>query len=689
VAADARGRLKALRELVAHHDRRYHAEDDPEISDAEYDALKRELEALEAANPALATPDSPAQRVGARPAGRFAEVRHAVPMLSLSNAFSDEEVHDFVRRIAERLKVDTPRFSAEVKLDGVAVNLRYVDGQFVQGATRGDGETGEDVTANLRTVGDVPARLEGRGWPPVLEVRGEIYMPRAAFGKYNEQARASGQKVLANPRNGAAGSLRQLDARITAQRPLAFFAYGTGEVQGGSWPDSHAAQLKLLGKWGLPLSPLNEVVLGEAGLLDYYRRIGAQRDALPFDIDGVVYKLDDSAGQRTMGFVSRAPRWALAHKYPAQEQSTRVEAIEIQIGRTGTATPVARLAPVQVAGVTVTNATLHNADQITRLDVRVGDTVIVRRAGDVIPEVVSVNLTRRPEGTQPWTMPRSCPVCGSPLLREEGAAAWRCTGDLSCPAQRKEAIRHFAARRAMDIDGLGERYIEDLCDLGYLQSVADLYRLKLEDLLEMKRRVDERDGTTPETAKAGKVATRWAEKLIKAIDHSRETTLPRFLFALGIGQVGEATAAALARQFGSLVALRAASVEALQETPDVGPTVAALVAAFFANPRNNRVVDALLDAGVHWPDVVRPEPAAQPLAGRTVVLTGSLEGMTREAATEQLEALGAKVSGSVSRKTSYVVAGAEAGSKLAKARELGVPVLDEAGLAQLLAGELP
>jgi DNA ligase (NAD+) len=689
MGATTRERVQALRKLIAHHDRRYHAQDSPEITDAEYDALKRELEALEAAHPELASTQSPTQRIGARPAAGFATVRHAVPMLSLANAFTDEEVRDFVRRIEEKLAIQSPCFSAEVKVDGLAVSLRYLDGGFVQGATRGDGETGEDVTANLRTVPQVPAHLKGRGWPAVLEVRGEVYMPRAEFERYNAHARATGGKVLANPRNGAAGSLRQLDPSITAQRPLAFFAYGVGEVQGGSLPDSHAGQLQQLEKWGLPVSPFNKALHGVGDLLDYYRSIGAQRDALPFDIDGVVYKLDDGAGQRAMGFVSRAPRWALAHKFPAQEQSTRVEAIEIQIGRTGTATPVARLAPVQVAGVTVTNATLHNADQIARLDVRVGDTVIVRRAGDVIPEVASVIQARRPPGTKPWRMPRKCPECGSPLLREEGAAAWRCTGDLACPAQRKEAIRHFASRRAMDIDGLGERYIEDLCELGYLESVADLYRLSLDDLLEMKRRADERDGTTPETARAGKVATRWAEKLIEAIERSRETTLPRFLFALGIGQVGESTAAALARQFGTLAALRAADEAALQQTPDVGPTVAALVAGFFANERNNRVVDALVAAGVHWPDVARPAASAQPLAGRTVVLTGTLQGMSRDEATGRLTALGAKVAGSVSKKTHYVIAGAEAGSKLDKARELGVPVLDEAGLAQLLAGRLP
>ncbi len=688
MAQAPRDRIRALRELIAHHDRRYHGEDRPEIPDAEYDALKRELAGLEAAHPQLADAASPTQQVGARPAAGFAVVHHAVPMLSLSNAFSEQEVRDFVRRIEEKLDVQEPHFSAEVKLDGLAVNLRYVDGEFTQGATRGDGAAGEEVTANLRTVKDVPARLKGRGWPRVLEVRGEIYMPRAAFERYNEQARAGSDKVLANPRNGAAGSLRQQDPAVTARRPLAFFAYGIGEVQ-GKLPDTHSEQLTSLAKWGFPVSPLNEVVQGAEGLLDYYRRIGAQRDDLPFDIDGVVYKLDAGSGQRAMGFVSRAPRWAIAHKYPAQEQSTVVEGIEIQIGRTGAATPVARLKPVQVAGVTVTNATLHNSDQIARLDVRVGDTVIVRRAGDVIPEVVSVITGRRPAGTKPWVMPASCPVCGSALVREEGAAVWRCTGELTCAAQRKEAIRHFASRRAMDIEGLGDRFIEELCLGGFVETVADLYALKLEDLLEMKRRADERDGRTPETARSGKVATRWAQNLIDAIDRSRQTTLPRFLFALGIGQVGEATAAQLAKQFGTLEALRKADAAALQATPDVGPIVAAQIEAFFANPRNGQVVDALLASGIRWPDVPRPVAAEQPLAGKTIVLTGTLAAMTREEAGERLQALGAKVSGSVSRKTHYVVAGEQAGSKLTRAQELGVPVLDETGLGQLLSGRLP
>jgi DNA ligase (NAD+) len=773
-------RARELREQIEHHNRRYHLEDSPEITDAQFDALMRELQQIEAEHPDLATPDSPTQRVGSAPASAFAEVRHAVPMLSLGNAFSDGEVHDFVRRIEEKLDITTPRFSAEVKLDGLAVNLRYEQGQFAQGATRGDGATGEDVTANLKAVRDVPLRLSGRGWPAVLEVRGEVYMPRADFEKYNEHARVHGGKVLANPRNGAAGSLRQLDPRITARRPLAFFAYGTGEVQGASLPERHSAVLSKLAGWGFPVSPFNEVVEGEAGLLDYYRRIGRRRDTLPFDIDGVVYKLDDLAGQRAMGFVSRAPRWALAHKFPAQEQSTRVEGIDIQIGRTGAATPVARLAPVQVAGVTVTNATLHNADQVARLDVRVGDTVIVRRAGDVIPEVVAVEPGKRPRGSHPWVMPKHCPVCGSELVREEGAAAWRCSGELSCPAQRKETIRHFASRRAMDIEGLGERFIEDLSDLGYIKSVADLYSLKLDDLLDMKRRADERDGTTPETVKAGKVATKWAENLIAAIDHSRATTLERLLFALGIEQVGESTAKALAQWFGDLALIRRMPWPLFQRVPDIGAEVARSLGHFFDQRGNQQVIDGLLAGGVRITDTHRPSaklregldlatlladlgipkltavrarqlavampeaasivgaaagqlaqaglpaeaadavaswlarkanaklllasaamveellalaqesPArAAPLEGRTIVLTGTLSSMTRDEATEQLEALGAKVAGSVSKKTSYVVAGEDAGSKLAKARELGVPVLDEAGLAALLAGRLP
>ena len=767
-------RIADLRRQLEDANYRYYVLDEPSIPDAEYDRLLRELEALEAAHPDLVTADSPTQRVGNAPAGKFAEVRHAIPMLSLGNAFSDEEVHDFVRRIADRLKRPALRFSAEPKLDGLAISLRYEGGAFVQGATRGDGATGEDVTLNLRTIKAIPLTLRGTGWPDVLEVRGEVYMPRADFETYNEYARKHGGKVLANPRNGAAGSLRQLDPRITAQRPLAFFAYGTGLVEGGELPDSHSATLKQLRGWGFPVSSLSEVVEGAEGLLDYYRRIGEARDGPPFDIDGVVYKLDDGEGQREMGFVSRAPRWAIAHKFPAQEQMTVLESIEVNVGRTGAVTPWALMQPVHVGGVTVTRATLHNADQVARLDVRNGDTVIVRRAGDVIPEVVGVVAERRPDGTVPWRMPTQCPVCGSEIVREEGEAVWRCSGELTCPAQRKETIIHFASRRAMDIEGLGERFVEDLSDLGFVQHVADLYKLTLDDLLEMKRRVDERDGTTPETVKSGKVATKWAENLIEAIDRSRRTTLERFLFGLGIQHVGESTAKALAQWFGDLQVIRRLPWPLFKQVPDIGGEVARSLGHFLDQPGNQQAIDdllargvvigdthppsgklraglelatvlvdleipkvtrvrseqlasafpsvqALLDAPVHnfvtaglpsdaanafatWLEdetnaqllsrcgaaldelrAITPADvavSAGPLDGKTVVLTGSLASMSRDEAGEKLEALGAKVAGSVSKKTHLVVAGEAAGSKLAKAQELGIEIWDE---AQLLA----
>lgn len=769
-------RIADLRRQLEDANYRYYVLDEPSIPDAEYDRLLRDLEALEAAHPDLVTADSPTQRVGNAPAGKFAEVRHAIPMLSLGNAFSDEEVQDFVRRIADRLKRPALRFSAEPKLDGLAISLRYEGGAFVQGATRGDGATGEDVTLNLRTIKAIPLTLRGTGWPDVLEVRGEVYMPRADFETYNEYARKHGGKVLANPRNGAAGSLRQLDPRITAQRPLAFFAYGTGLVEGGELPDSHSATLKQLRGWGFPVSSLSEVVEGVEGLLDYYRRIGEARDGLPFDIDGVVYKLDDGEGQREMGFVSRAPRWAIAHKFPAQEQMTVLESIEVNVGRTGAVTPWALMQPVHVGGVTVTRATLHNADQVARLDVRNGDTVIVRRAGDVIPEVVGVVPERRPSGTVPWQMPTQCPVCGSEIVREEGEAVWRCSGELTCPAQRKETIIHFASRRAMDIEGLGERFVEDLSDLGFVQHVADLYKLTLDDLLEMKRRVDERDGTTPETVKSGKVATKWAENLIEAIDRSRRTTLERFLFGLGIQHVGESTAKALAQWFGDLQVIRRLPWPLFKQVPDIGGEVARSLGHFLDQPGNQQAIDdllargvvigdthlpsgklraglelatvlvdleipkvtrvraeqlasafpsvqALLDAPVHnfvtaglpsdaahafatWREdetnaqllsrcgaaldelrAITPADvavSAGPLDGKTVVLTGSLASMSRDEAGEKLEALGAKVAGSVSKKTHLVVAGEAAGSKLAKAQELGIEIWDEAQLLAFL-----
>ena len=776
MTANPATRIADLRRQLDDANYRYHVLDDALMPDAEYDRLLRELEALEAAHPELVTANSPTQRVGATPSGAFAPVGHAVPMLSLGNAFTDEEVADFVRRIERKLDRTDPVFSVEPKLDGLAISLRYEQGRFTQGATRGDGATGEDVTLNLRTVKAIPLKLRGKGWPEVLEVRGEVYMPRADFEKYNEHARLHGGKVLANPRNGAAGSLRQLDPRITAQRPLAFFAYGIGLVEGGELPDSHSAALKQLRAWGFPVSSLSETVEGADGLLDYYRRIGERRDALPFDIDGVVYKLDDGEGQRAMGFVSRAPRWAIAHKFPAQEQMTVLESIEVNVGRTGAVTPWALMQPVHVGGVTVTRATLHNADQVARLDVRNGDTVIIRRAGDVIPEVVGVVLERRPANTQPWQMPTACPVCGSEIVREEGAAVWRCSGELTCPAQRKETIIHFASRRAMDIEGLGERFVEDLSDLDFVQNVADLYKLTVDDLLEMKRRVDERDGTTPETVKSGKVATRWAENLIEAIDRSRKTTLERFLFGLGIQHVGESTAKALAQWFGDLQLIRRLPWPLFKQVPDIGGEVARSLGHFLDQPGNQQAIDdllargvvigdthapsgklragldlatllvdleipkvtrvraeqlasafpsvqALLDAPVHnfvtaglpgdsanafaaWLEdeanaqlltrsgaaldellAVTPDDvavSAGPLEGKTVVLTGGLAAMSRDEAGEKLEALGAKVAGSVSKKTHLVVAGEAAGSKLAKAQELGIEIWDEAQLLAFL-----
>ncbi|UNK50096.1 NAD-dependent DNA ligase LigA [Lysobacter sp. S4-A87] len=777
-ASNPSTRIAELRAQLDDANYRYHVLDDPAIPDVDYDRMLRELDELEGAHPELITPDSPTQRVGAVPSGSFAPVRHAIPMLSLGNAFSDEEVAVFVRKIEERLGRDALAFSVEPKLDGLAISLRYEDGRFVQGATRGDGATGEDVTANLRTIKAIPLQLRGKGWPRVLEVRGEVYMPLAAFKAYNERALAEGGKVLANPRNGAAGSLRQLDPRMTAQRPLAFYAYGIGLVEGIELPETHSQTLARLREWGFPVSGESDVVEGLQGLLDYYRAIGDKRDHLPFDIDGVVYKLDDYEGQAEMGFVSRAPRWAIAHKFPAQEQMTVVESIEVNVGRTGAVTPWVLMQPVQVGGVTVTRATLHNADQVARLDVRNGDTVIVRRAGDVIPEVVRVVIERRPEGAKPWAMPSHCPVCGSELVREEGEAVWRCSGELTCAAQRKEAIGHFASRRAMDIEGLGERFIESLSDLGYVQSVADLYKLTLDDLLEMKRRADERDDTTPETVKAGKVATRWAENLLEAIDHSRNTTLERFLYALGIQHVGESTAKALATWFGDLELIRHLPWPLFKRVPDVGGEVARSIGHFLDQAGNQQVIDdllvrgvtitdshpptaklrdglnlatllvdleipkvtrvraeqlasafpsvqALLDAPKHnyvsaglpadtaqaladWLedetqagqlvagaealarlDAITPaaaEVAQGPLDGQTAVLTGTLTALSRDEAKAKLEGLGAKVSGSVSKKTSFVVAGEAAGSKLDKAQELGVEIWDEAKLLAFLAG---
>ncbi len=689
VTKEVERRIADLRRQIEAANHRYYVLDDPDMPDVEWDRLLRDLQELEAAHPELVTANSPTQRVGSRPSAKFAEVQHAVPMLSLANAFSDEEVGEFVARIAKETGDADPEFSVEPKLDGLAISLRYEHGQFVRGATRGDGATGEDVTANLRTVKSIPLTLQGDA-PAVLEVRGEVILPKAAFEKYNAWALANGYKTLANPRNGAAGSLRQLDPKITAQRPLAFFAYALGEIEGAALPPTHSQTLQWLRGLGFPVSPEVGVARGLQGLLDYYRRIGDKRDALPYDIDGVVYKLDRFDQQRAMGFVSRAPRWAIAHKFPAQEATTVVESIEVNVGRTGAVTPWVLMKPVHVGGVTVTRATLHNADQIARLDVRAGDTVIVRRAGDVIPEVVRVVEGERPLDKKghpihpAYVLPTECPVCGSAVEREEGEVVARCSGGLFCPAQRVQAIFHFASRRAMDIEGLGERFAEALVDFDYVRTVADLYKLSVDDFVVMKRRADERDGTIPETVKAGKIATRWAENLVAGIDNSRDTTLERLLFALGIRDVGESTAKTLARHFGALDPLMAADEDALKQVPDVGPVVAAHIAHFFAQPHNREVIAALRERGVHWPEGAPKRSSEGPLAGKTVVLTGGLAAMTRDEAGDRLEALGAKVSGSVSKKTSIVVAGEAAGSKLAKAQELGVEIWDEAALLAFL-----
>ncbi len=661
--------IDRLRQEIDDHNRQYYVFDDPTISDSGYDRLMRELQALEAQYPQLITPDSPTQRVGDKPLEGFEEVVHAVPMLSLDNAFDETEMQEFERRIRDRLKLSSDisiHYQAEPKLDGLAVNLRYQDGRLVQGATRGDGSRGEDVTSNVRTIKAIPLKLQGTDWPSVLEVRGEVFMPRQGFEAFNERARAEGQKTFVNPRNAAAGSLRQLDPRITAQRPLTFYAYGFGEVTPPLQTAKLSQRMQHLRDWGLPISPLMAVVEGSAGCIDYYRNIQQQRDSLAYDIDGVVFKVDELALQELLGFVSRAPRWAVAYKFPAQEEMTRVEAIEFQVGRTGAVTPVARLLPVFVGGVTVSNATLHNMDEVRRKDVRVGDQVIVRRAGDVIPEVVQVVLAERPDDTRPVALPSHCPVCGSDIVSPEGEAVARCSGGLFCPAQRKEAIKHFASRKAMDIEGLGDKLVEQLIERGLVTTPADLFALSVDQLSGLER-----------------MAEKSAQNVLDALAKSRNTTLARFLYGLGIREVGEATAQALAQHFTTLEAIEQADETTLRETPDVGPIVAAHIASFFRQPHNREVIDALLKAGVSWPRIERPEVDAQPLAGKTFVITGTLS-RPRDDFKAELMALGAKVAGSVSAKTDYLVAGEAAGSKLAKAEKLGVAVLDEAGLQDLL-----
>ncbi|MGB9670970.1 MAG: NAD-dependent DNA ligase LigA [Halothiobacillaceae bacterium] len=677
-------RLLELRREIARYDHAYYELNAPIIPDAEYDRLMRELLEIEADHPEWVTPDSPSQRVGWAPQAGFAEVRHAMPMLSLDNAMDKDELADFDRRVRERLGTDhAVEYHAEPKIDGLAISLRYEGGLLVRATTRGDGERGEDVTTNVRTVRAIPQRLMDPTdkkrkrkwkqckwrWPKVLEVRGEIYMPRKGLAALNARLARAGEKTFANPRNAAAGSLRRLDSRITATRPLSFFAYGWGEVDGLALPERHSTMLKRLRKWGLPVNPLNQVVHGLDGANKYAAGIlERKRDALGYDIDGVVFKVNRLADQRELGSTARAPRWAVAFKFPPEEELTELLDVEWQVGRTGALTPVARLKPVRVGGVTVSNATLHNMDMIRQKDVRLGDTVIVRRAGDVIPEIVGSVLERRPSDARAITAPATCPVCGSHVEQVEGEAVARCTGGLYCPAQRREAIRHFASRRAMDIDGLGEKLIAQLDEAGLVKRLDDLYRLKPADIAALER-----------------MGQKSAQNLLEAIEKSKHTTLARFLYALGIREVGEVTAQNLARHFGALESIMDASIERLMNVPDVGPIVAEHIKDFFAEPHNREVIAGLLAAGIHW-DSPAHRAGEQPLAGKTYVITGVLTGLTREEAKARLEALGAKVTDSVSKKTSALIAGENAGSKLAKAQALGIPVLDQTQFEALLAG---
>ncbi|NLG76573.1 MAG: NAD-dependent DNA ligase LigA [Xanthomonadaceae bacterium] len=664
----AAARVRELRKQIEHHNYRYYVLDDPEISDAEYDRLMQELKALEAQHPDLITPDSPTQRVGAAPVSELEEVVHTTPMLSLENAFDEEDVIAFDRRIRERLETEQPiEYAAEPKLDGLAVSFRYERGRLVLAATRGDGTRGENVTHNVRTIKAVPIELRGKP-PELLEVRGEVFMPIAGFKAMNERALAKGERTFVNPRNAAAGSLRQLDPRLAATRPFDVFFYAIGETRGWTLPARHTEALEQLREWGLKISPLIRTVQGASGCLEYYSDMAARRATLPYEIDGVVYKVNRYVQQRELGYVARAPRWAIAHKFPAHEEHTIVRGVEFQVGRTGALTPVARLEPVFVGGVTVSNATLHNMDEVRRKDVRIGDTVVIRRAGDVIPEVVKVIVDRRPKNAKVVELPAHCPVCGADVEREEGEAVARCTGGLFCPAQRKESLRHFASRRALDIDGLGSKIIDQLVERGMVQSPADLYALTEEQFASLER-----------------MGEKSAANLVASLERSKSTTLPRFLYALGIRDVGEATAAALAEHFGSLESLQEATEEEIQQTPDVGPVVAAHVRHFFDQEHNRDVIAALRAHGVHWPAMKRKRANGEgPLAGKTFVLTGTLDAMSRDEASERIAALGGKVSGSVSKKTSYVVVGAEPGSKLKKAQELGVELLDEQGFLALL-----
>ena len=673
---EARRRVKELHKLLHYHSHRYYILDDPEIPDSEFDKLFKELQKLEETYPELLTQESPTQRVGAKPLDEFTQVKHLVPMLSLGNAFSDKEIEDFEKRLLDRLDGESSNeltaieYSAEPKLDGLAVSLLYENGILMQGATRGDGETGENITENIRTINSIPLKLHGENIPTKLEVRGEVYMPKSSFEALNNAARKEGGKLFANPRNAAAGSLRQLDSKITASRNLAMFCYAVGLVEGAKLPETHSAAMAQLSEWGFRICPENTLVQGAEGCKQYYEYIGEMRDDLPYEIDGVVFKVNQLVLQQQLGFVSRAPRWAIAHKFPAQEEMTLLEAVDFQVGRTGALTPVARLKPVFVGGVTVTNATLHNMDEIKRKDVRIGDTVIVRRAGDVIPEVARIVPDKRPEDAVEIKMLETCPVCYSKVEQIEGEAVARCTGGLICPAQSKEAIKHFASRKALDIDGLGTKLVEQLFDEKLITNISDLYNLTVEQLEKLER-----------------MGEKSAQNLVDALENSKQPTLARFIYSLGIREVGETTAKSLSNYFKSLKALQQADQKLLQTVDDVGPIVASHIVNFFEQAHNNEVIEALLFAGI---TPIEPEPTASeeelPLSGHIYVITGSFEKLKRTEAKAQLESLGAKVTGSVSKKTTGVFAGDKAGSKLSKAESLGIAVYDEETLLALLSG---
>jgi DNA ligase (NAD+) len=667
INSDVKQRANELRNLISDYSYRYYVVDNPEVPDIEYDRLFRELQQLENDYPELKTSSSPTQRVGGKALDKFSQITHSLPMLSLDNVFDAEELQAFEQRVCDRLNTtDKQLFAAEPKLDGLAISIRYENGVLVQAATRGDGTVGEDVTINVRTIQTVPLQLSGDNIPEVVEVRGEIFMPKAGFDALNQKQIAADKKPFVNPRNAAAGALRQLDSKITATRPLEIYCYGIGEIEGMAKPASHSEAMNLIASWGCRISPELKQVQGVAGCLDYIKQLGERRDSLPYEIDGVVMKVDSTTLQERLGFVSRAPRWAIAYKFPAQEEMTVIEDIEVQVGRTGAITPVARLKPVFVGGVTVSNATLHNEDEIRRKDVRAGDSVIIRRAGDVIPEVVQVVLSKRPENTQEFVMPVQCPVCGSDVEREPGEAVARCSGGLYCAAQQKEAIKHFASRKALDVDGLGDKLVELLVDEGLIKDTSDLFQLTVEQVATLERMGDKS-----------------AENLVSALKTAKETRFNRFLYALGIREVGEATARSLASNLLNLDALQAAEVETLIEIEDVGPIVAQHIVTFFQQDHNREVITRLLEAGVTWPVEEKVESDSE-LNNKTVVLTGTLEELSRSEAKEKLLALGAKVAGSVSKKTDYVVAGRDAGSKLTKAESLGITVVDEATLINWL-----